>query len=143
MRGTALLLLLLAGAGAAGAQSAGGLSPAKNWVLPLFTKDGYRSMTLSGDEVHPVSSDQIDVVNILITVFSGDASARRDSILVSSAASYFPKQHRAGGPAAVRLIRDDGEVTGENWTYEQNGEKISIRRNVRVVFNETIGNLIR
>ena len=82
-----------------GAERRAGSSPAKNWVLPLFTKEGFRSMTLSGDEVHPVSSDRIDVVNILITVFSGDASARRRlhprqprGELLSQASS------RAGGP---------------------------------------------
>ena len=143
MKQLALFLLLLTPLEATEAPNAPGLAPAKNWVLPLFTKEGYRSMTLSGDEVHPISASRIDVVNILINSFSGDAAARRDYILISSAASYFPREHRAAGPAGVRVIRDDGEITGEDWTYEKKGEKISIHRHVRVTFNEKIGNLLR
>ena len=136
------LLLLLGPVGAAEAAPPA-FAPAKNWVLPLFTKEGYRSMTLNGDEVHPVSLARIAVVNILLTTYSGDAAARGDTILISPAASYFPREHRAGGPAGVRVIRDDGEIAGEDWTYEQEGKKISIRRQVRAVFKEKLGNLLR
>ena len=100
-------------------------------------------MTLSGDEVHPISADRIDVVNILITAFSGDAAARVDYNLISSEASYFPREGRASGPDVVRFIRDDGEITGKEWTYVQSGEKISIHSNVRVVFREKIGNMLK
>jgi len=136
-------LLAAPPAPAAEDSSVAGLAPAKNWVLPLFTKEGYHSLTLSGDEVHPVSAERIDVVNILITAFAGGAAPRVDYVLVSAAASYFPKQGRASGPTRVRLIRDDGEVTGEDWSYEQKGEKISIRRDVRVVFKEKVTDILR
>jgi hypothetical protein len=137
-------LLLLAAPALRGDDSGvADLAPAKNWVLPLFTKEGFHSLTLTGDEVHPVSADRIDVVNILIQAFSGGAVARVDYILVSPAASYFPRESRASGPSGVRLIRDDGEITGEDWSYAQKGEKISIRRNVRVVFKEKMTDILR
>ena len=69
-------LLLLAAPALRGDDSGvADLAPAKNWVLPLFTKEGFHSLTLTGDEVHPVSADRIDVVNILIQAFSGGAVA--------------------------------------------------------------------
>jgi hypothetical protein len=120
-----------------------GLAPAQDWKLPLFTKDGFRSMSLRGDRVLPVSSDRIDVENIEITVFSGDAAARVTSVLLSSQASYFPKENIATGPGAVRVIRDNIEISGEDWTYEKEGEKISIHRNARVVFNMKLGDMLR
>jgi len=120
-----------------------GLAPAQDWKLPLFTKDGFRSMSLRGDRVFPVSSDRIDVENIEITVFSGDAAARVTSVLLSSQASYFPKENIATGPGAVRVIRDNIEISGEDWTYEKEGEKISIHRNARVVFNMKLGDMLR
>lgn len=119
------------------------LSPGLDWKLPLFTKEGYHSMSLRGEKVYPVSSNQIDVDNIEITVFSGDAAAQVTSILLSPKASYFPKENRASGPGAVRLIRDNIEISGEDWTYYQAGEKISIRRNARVVFNMKIGDMLK
>jgi hypothetical protein len=120
-----------------------GLSPAQDWKLPLFTKEGYRSMNLRGDRVYPVSSERIDVENIEITVFSGDPSQTVTSVLLSAKASYFPKKNRATGPGAVRVIRDDGEISGENWTYEKDGEKVSIHHNARVVFNESFGDMLK
>jgi hypothetical protein len=124
-----------------------GIAPAKNWILPLFTKEGFHSTTLSGDEVHPVSSDRIDVTNVKIFEFSRDAAATPTTILLSPQASYFHKENRATGPSNVRLIllRDNAEITGEDWSYEQTptGEKISIHRHVRVVFQEKINSMLK
>jgi len=40
-------------------------------------------MTLRGDEVHPVSSDRIDILGMNVTVFSGKADTKIDSVLLS------------------------------------------------------------
>ena len=138
------LFLALSSLPAPGADSStSGTAPAKNWFLPLFTKEGFHWTTLSGDEVHSVGSDRIDVVNLKIFRFSGDAAARPTTILLSPEASYFPKENRASGPTDMRLIREDVEITGEDWSYEQVGEKISLHRNVRVVFHEKIKSMLK
>jgi hypothetical protein len=118
-------------------------APARNWVLPLFTKEGYHSMTLRGSEVRPAGADRIDIVDLNIAVFSGDPAARVRTILLSPAASYFANENRASGPQSVRVIRDDAEITGEDWTYEQAGEKISLRRNVRVVLRAALSGILK
>jgi len=139
----------LATAGGGAAPAGGPAPPAKNWALPLFTNEGWRSMTLRGTEVHPVSSDRIDVVDINITVFSGDAAERVASILLSPSASFFPHANSASGAQSVRMIRfrPDGEIaaeiTGEDWTYAQAGEKVSIRRNAHVVFKEQLTSILK
>jgi hypothetical protein len=154
MRVKALLAVLALSAGRGGAAdtppSAPLVSaPAKNWSLPLFTAEGYRSMTLRGSEVHPISSDRIDVVDINITTFSGDASVSVVSSLLSPVASFFPRENRASGPQSVRVIRFgqggeiSAEITGEDWTYEQAGEKVSIRRNAHVVFEEPLTDILK
>jgi hypothetical protein len=124
-------------------------TPARNWVLPLFTPEGFRSMTLRGSAVHPVGADRIDVVDINITTFSGDAAARVDSSLLSAAASFFPRETRASGPETVRLIRFapdgniDAEITGEDWTYRQAGKRVSIGRRAHVVFREQLSDILK
>lgn len=141
-----LLLLLSAPAGlllGADPPAAPGLAPAQDWKLPLFTKDGFRSMSLRGERVYPIGSDRIDVENIEITVFSGDASQRVKSVLLSAKASYFPREQRATGPEAVRVIQDEVEISGQDWTYEKEGEKVSIHRNARVVFNMKLGDMLK
>lgn len=119
-------------------------SPATNWVLPLFTdREGYRSMTLRGSEIRPAADGSIGVTDLSITVFSEDAQARVDSVLLSSHATFLPKANRAAGDGAVRLIRDDLEVNGTGWTYDHAGKKVSIRRNVRVAFKAQLNDILK
>jgi hypothetical protein len=119
------------------------LPPGLQWKLPLFTKEGYRSMSLRGDRVVPMGSDRIDVDNIEIMVFSGDKKQSVTTILLSPKASYFSKSSEVKGDGEVRVIRDNGEISGENWDYKRMGEKISIRRNARVVFKEQVTDMLR
>ena len=118
--------------------------PAKNWVLPIFTdKEGFRSMTLRGGAVQPVGANRIDVTDLNITVFSGDAAARVDSVLLAQSASFFPKTNIATGAKRVRLVRDDYEVSGEGWRYEHAAKKITLQKNTRIVFNAQLNDILK
>jgi hypothetical protein len=119
-------------------------APAVNWMLPIFTdKEGYRSMTLRGSEVRPQNSGAIAVTDLNITIFSGDAAARVDSILLSPAATFYPRENRATGEKSVRFIRDDIEVTGVGWTYDHAAKKVSLHSNVRVTFSAQMDDILK
>lgn len=144
------LVLLLAGA-ALGAQApapapaAPGVvsAPAYNWVLPIFSdKEGHRSMTLRGSEVRAAGRN-IVVTDLNITIFSGDAAAHVDSVLLSPTAVFLPKENRAMGDKTVRLIRDDVEVTGVGWTYDHAAKKVSLRQDVRVTFRAQLNDILK
>jgi hypothetical protein len=139
----ALLLFLLAAGAVRAADTAFATGPAKDWALPLFTPDGYRSMTLRGSEVVTVGPDRIDIVDMNIAVFSGDAAARVDTVLLSPYATFQPKEARAEGGGSVRLVRDDIDVTGERWTYDYNRKKVSIQRNLRVAFRAQLNGILK
>ncbi|MEY4940446.1 MAG: hypothetical protein RIQ93_2181 [Verrucomicrobiota bacterium] len=132
-----LLLPSLARAAAAGA-------PATNWVLPIFTdKEGYRSLTARGSEVRQVEKDIITVTDLSITVFSGDAASRVETILLSPLASFHPKTNRAGGDKFVRVVRDDLEATGTSWTYDHARKHVTLEGDVRIVFNAEVKDLLK
>ena len=117
--------------------------PAVNWVLPLFTdKEGWRTMTLRGSDVRQ-GKDHLAVTDLSITVFSGDAAAKVDTILLSPDAQYYPKQNRAAGAKQVRVIRDDMEVTGHGWNYDHAAKKVSLDNNVRVVFRAQLNDILK
>lgn len=117
--------------------------PAMNWVLPLFTdKEGWRTMTLRGTDVRQ-AKDHLAVTDLSITVFSGDAAAKVDTILLSPDAQYYPKENRATGAKAVRVIRDDIEVTGNGWNYDHAAKKVSLDNNVRVVFRAELNDILK
>jgi hypothetical protein len=118
-------------------------SPAMNWVLPIFTdKEGFRSMTLRGSEVRPVGRT-IAVTDLSITIFSGDAQSQVDSMLLSPAAVFSPKENRANGDKSVRFIRDDIEVTGVGWTYDHTAKKVSLQQEVRVTFRAQLNDILK
>lgn len=120
-------------------------SPATNWVLPIFTdKEGYRSLTLRGSEIRPGKlQDTIEVTDLSITVFSATAEAHVDNVLLSTHATFFPKEKNAKGDGNVRLIRDDIEVTGTDWTYDHDAKRVFISRNVRVVFDAQLNDILK
>jgi len=117
--------------------------PAKNWTLPLFTKEGYRQMTLKGAEVRPVTSDQVEIGGLDVTVFSGGPEAKVDTVILSPEASFMINEKIARGDQSVRLIRDDVDVTGVGWTYYYNQKKALIYHGAHVVFHSGLPDILR
>lgn len=138
-----MAIALLASVHCATAQESGIAPPARNWTLPLFTKEGYRQMTLRGDEVRPITSDRIDITGMNVTVFSGTADAKVDSVLLSPEATFLISEKIARGSTFVRLIRDDVEVSGEGWTYNYNEKKVLISRHAHVVFHSALPDMLK
>ena len=134
---------LLACCGPARAVDPAALTPAKNWVAPLFTKQNFRSMTLRGSEARATTSGAVNVVDLNLTVFSGDASNRVETVLLSRAATFQPKENLAHGDQGVRVIRDDLEAFGTHWTYDHAQKKVSLQGGVRIVFNAEFKDLLK
>lgn len=138
----AVAALLVSGIGGS-AQDLATSPPARNWILPLFTKEGFREMTIRGDEVHPMTSDRIDIRGMNITVFSGAPDARVDSVLLSPEASFLITEKVARGDKSVRLVRDDLEVTGDVWSYNYNEKKVLISKRAHVVFQAALPEILK
>ncbi len=134
---------LAAGILGASAQEIAVAPPARNWTLPLFTKEGYRQMILRGDEVLPVDADRVDITGMNVTVFSGGPDAKVDSVLLSPQATFMINEKIARGSQTVRVVRDDIEVKGEDWTYFYNEKKVLINRNAHVVFHSALPDILK
>lgn len=136
-------LLLLAAAPAGNPLQ---LAPAHDWVLPLFSPEGYRTFVLRGDVATITEDgDRIDVQDLNITRFSGDAANEITTSVLSPQATYFPKRSFAQGPAGVRILRlrEGAELSGEDWTYDFVREKISLRRNVHIILPIALNDFLK
>jgi hypothetical protein len=100
-------------------------------------------MTLRGAKASFPSSGEIEVVDLTLTVFSGDAAGRTETVMLSPAATFLPKQNLARGDAGVRVIRDDLEASGIHWIYDHAQKKVSLRGQVRIVFNAGFKDLLK
>lgn len=118
-------------------------APIVNFSVPTFTKDGHRSWLLRGSQGLVISEDQIAVTNLNLTVFTGDASDRVDAVFLSPTATAVLPEARVSGAGRVRLINDDLEATGEDWSYDHHQKKVSIRKSVHVVFHAQLNDVLR
>jgi len=136
-------LCLFTCGGLAVAVGASTLAPAINWVAPLFTKDNFHSMTLRGAKASFPSTNQVDVIDLNLTVFSGDAAKSVETVILSPAATFLPKQNLASGEVGVHVIRDDLEASGTHWVYDHAQKKVSLTGRVRIVFNAEFKGLLK
>ena len=142
MKWLQLILPLLAFA--SGLRAVERSSPATNWVLPIFTdKEGHRSLTARGSEVRPLDKNSIAVTDLSITIFSGDAASRVETIFLSPLATLLPTENRALGDKSVRIVRNDLEATGRRWVYDHAQKHVTLDGNVRIVFNAEIKDLLK
>ena len=118
-------------------------APVVNFSVPTFTKEGNRSWVLRGSEGRFVNEREIAVTNLNLTVFMGDASNRVDAVFLSPAATALLHDGQVRGPGRLRLINDDLEATGEDWSYDHRQKKVSIRKDVRVVFHVQLQSILR
>lgn len=117
------------------------VAPAKNWVLPIFTKEGFHLMTARGSRAQAAGKGQFDVVDLNLTLFTSDAAANVDTILLSPAATFLPEPMIARGEQSVRFIRDDLEASGRRWLYLHREKKISLDGDVHVTFHAELKEL--
>ena len=117
-------------------------APVINFRVPTFNGE-YRSWLLCGSKGVYVDDNRLDIVDLNLTVFSGDASNRVESVFLSPEAVALLSESRVRGPGPVRLITDDFEATGEDWLYDHREKKVSIHRNVRVVFHAQLNDILR
>ena len=133
-------LYLAAGAFAASVETN---APVKNFSLPTFTKEGYHSVLLRGNEALFVSAQQINVTGMQLTLFAGDATNRVETVIISPEARFFPDRNVAEGEHGVRVLRDDVEMSGTKWTYDKDQIKVVLDGNVRVIFRVQLKDILK
>lgn len=118
-------------------------APAKNWVLPLFNKDGQRTMTARGSEARIAPGNRVEVADLNLTVFSATIPNQVETSILAPAATFLPDESLARGERTVRFIRDDLEATGTRWAYDHASKKVSLDGQVRIVINAQLKDLLK
>ncbi|MBX3736012.1 MAG: LPS export ABC transporter periplasmic protein LptC [Candidatus Didemnitutus sp.] len=118
-------------------------APIVNFRLPTFTPDGFRQWLVRGTEARLVSSQEIDIRELTLTVFTADAQDRIDTMLLSPTAVVRTDTQIATGQSTIRVLTDTLEATGEQWTYDHREKRVSMRKNVRVTFRAELKNLLQ
>ena len=121
-------------------------APIINFSLPTYTNpDGYRKWLIRGSEARLTEPNVIDVKELSLTVFSGDASNRIDTMMLSPAARVLTEEQVITGESSLRVINlNDGfEATGEGWKYTHKNKTVVLTKKVRVVLRAEFKNLLK
>jgi len=140
------LLLACRPALADDASRTGPKAPIVNFSLPTFTNpDGYRSLLIRGSEAWMTGPNIIDVKELSVSVFSGDASNRIDTMMLSPAARVLPDEQTITGDSTLRVInlQDGFEATGTGWRYTNKDKTVVLSKKVRVVLRAAIKDILK
>jgi len=126
----------------AGAAPLTSKTPVSNFRLPTFNQHGHRSMLIQGASA-VVGSSQIELTDLNLTLFDGDKKDVIETIILSPQAVADIDKERIHGNHAVRVIRDDLEITGEKWSYDHREKKVSIATKARIVFHAPLPDILK
>jgi lipopolysaccharide export system protein LptC len=137
------LLLLLPVAALATTTQVTADKPVINFRLPTFTPEGYRAWLVRGSEARFVSRNQIDITELTLTIFTGRADDKIETMILSPTARVRPDEQVVSGDSTIRVINDQFEAAGTGWRFTHREKKVSINRNVRVTFRAEFKDLLK
>ncbi len=142
------LWVSVAPAGRTAAPPAGGPqirtnTPIRNFSLPSFNEKGFRTMLVRGREATLLGKTEATLSDMTLTIFSGDETARVETVFLSTAAVVRSDERVIHGDESVRVINDDFELLGKDWRYEHDLRKINIRQGARVVFKAGLKDILK
>ncbi len=137
------LVILLPVAAMAATTQISSDKPVINFKLPTFTPDGHRSWLVRGSEASFASQNQINIKELTLSIFSGKADDKVDTMILSPTARVLPAEAVVTGDGTIRVINDEFEATGSDWRYAHKEKRVTIAKNVRVVFNTELKELLK
>ena len=89
------------------------------------------------------AANVIDIKELTMTLFTGDATDRVETMILSPVARVLADQSVVTGPDRIRVINDNFEATGLQWRYDHKEKSISIAKNVRVTFRAELKDFLK
>lgn len=136
-------LLLAAGIVVAQTARVSTSAPVKDYSISFFSDAGYHKMRVEGGSADLQNRNSIRLEAMTLTLFSGEADRSVESVLMAPVAILQPDTELVGGPEAVRLVRDDLELFGEDWSFDHRARKIHLRRNAKIIFNANLAEYLK
>jgi hypothetical protein len=117
--------------------------PIINFSLPSFTPEGYREWLIRGSQAFYIGPDQINIRELTLSIFSGQANDKVQTMILSPDATVHPAEGVVSGPTTIRVLNDDIEASGANWQYFQKDKRVTIARDVHVIFQAELKDFLQ
>jgi hypothetical protein len=117
--------------------------PIVNFRLPVFNAESYRAWMVRGSEGRYEAGNRVGITELTLSIFSGKADEKVETLILSPNALVRLDDSIVTGPSTIRVISDQFEASGEDWTYGHTDKKISIKKRVRIVLNTEIKDILK
>ncbi len=118
-------------------------APVIDFKLPFFAESGYKEWELSGREGRYLGNERLFVLLISIRIFSGKADRSLQSIIISPDATIDMQAKKATGSSALRMRGSNYRISGSDWIWLGKENRIIVRKDARVEFNESLKAILR
>lgn len=113
-------------------------APVINFKLAVFNDEGYRLWAMQGEKGIYANEDKIEVVGMVVDCYSGDERERLEANMNSPQATVLIKEDRAYGDDIISVKGNGYYLEGKNWDWEVKGKKVAIKKDVRVILNQSL-----
>ncbi len=121
--------------------------PGEKLSIKAFTKEGPLDTWLTAETWNYTNAAQtrFEAMGVKYIKFKGNAANDEDTVLVTPAATVLADQKIIRGDSTVKITRPERgmEMSGEQWSYDQNAQTIVIEKNIRTVFRTKIPPLLK
>lgn len=119
-------------------------APVRNFKLPMFGEDGYKIWDLQGQTGLYVSESELEVEKMTLRIFAEGDPVVPQTVIESPYATIFPQKSEATGQQAIYITERGGAfaIFGRDWLWNGRTDTITIRRDARVTFRESLGGII-
>ncbi|NCA80937.1 MAG: hypothetical protein EOM76_12315 [Sphingobacteriia bacterium] len=113
--------------------------PISKFYLPVFSKNGFKSCELTGKDAEFVSSDNININDLLIRCFNDDGSNVVQMTIESPRANAEPSKNIVSSGGVMFLAGNKFTGVCNDWVFYAAEKKVVGRSAVRVLFEENVG----
>lgn len=117
-------------------------APVIKFKLPMFNKEGFKVWDMQGDKGTYLSDEEVEVETMLLHIFSGDEETVVEATVESPQAMLLIKQDRAYGSEEIEVEGARYYLTGREWEWNGTHKRMTINKDVRVVFEQSLGTLL-
>ncbi|MDX2108880.1 MAG: LPS export ABC transporter periplasmic protein LptC [Verrucomicrobiota bacterium] len=118
-------------------------APVKNFRLPYFNADGFREWDMQGETGQILPNDAVAITSMRVRIFNPKDGKTLQTTITSPQATVHPKSTQAQGKSAIRVEGQNFILTGKDWNWDGKAQKIRVRDDAKVTFNETLDLLLR
>lgn len=113
--------------------------PISKFYLPVFSQNGFKSCELTGNDAEFVTSDNININDLLIRCFNDDGSNIVQMTIESPRANAIPSKNIVSSGGVMFLAGDKFTGVCNDWVFYASEKKVVGRSAVRVLFEENVG----